>query len=82
MRRFWPTSIAGQNYLKEIDGLVREAVSLKKADDVSPQEAAEFVFANGLGLPRAGLIPVVLRSMKAHLDAKGRFDDGMSFSNT
>ena len=58
---------SGQNYLREIDGLIREVLS-QKGGDVSPQEAAEFVFAR-LGLPRAGLIPVVLRSMKAHLDA-------------
>ena len=58
---------SGAGYMREIDGLVREAVSLK-GDDISPQEAAEFVFAR-LNLPRAGLIPVVLRSMKAHLEA-------------
>ncbi len=58
---------SGAGYMREIDGLVREAVSLK-GDDVSPQEAAEFVFAR-LNLPRFGLIPIVVRSMKAHLDA-------------
>ncbi len=58
---------SGAGYMREIDVLVREAVS-EKGDDVSPQEAAEFVFER-LGLPRAGLIPIVLRSMKAHLDA-------------
>ena len=58
---------SGAGYMREIDVLVREAVS-EKGDDVSPQEAAAFVFER-LGLPRAGLIPIVLRSMKAHLDA-------------
>ena len=58
---------SGAGYMREIDGLVQEAVSLK-GGDVSPQEAAEFVFAR-LNLPSAGLIAVVLRSMKAHLDA-------------
>ncbi len=58
---------SGAGYMREIDVLVRKAVS-EKGDDVSPQEAAEFVFER-LGLPRAGLIPIVLRSMKAHLDA-------------
>ena len=58
---------SGAGYLGEIDGLVQEVLA-QKGDDVSPQEAAEFVFAR-LNLPRAGLIPVVLRSMKAHLDA-------------
>ncbi len=58
---------SGAGYMREIDVLVREAVS-EKGDDVSPQEAADFVFER-LGLPRAGLIPIVLRSMKAHLDA-------------
>ncbi len=57
---------SGAGYLKEIDALVREAAA-QKGRDVSPQEAAEFVFER-LNLPRAGLIPVVLRSMKAHLD--------------
>ena len=58
---------SGAGYMREIDGLIREVLS-EKGNDVSPQEAAEFVFAR-LGLPRAGLIAVVLRSMKAHLDA-------------
>ena len=57
---------SGQDYLGEIDALVREAAA-QKGRDVSPQEAAEFVFER-LNLPRAGLIPIVLRSMKAHLD--------------
>ena len=57
---------SGQDYLKEIDALIRE-FSSQKGGDASPQEAAEFVFER-LGLPRAGLIPIVLRSMKAHLD--------------
>ncbi len=57
---------SGQGYMREIDGLVQEVLS-QKGDDVSPGEAAEFVFER-LGLPRAGLIPIVLRSMKAHLD--------------
>ena len=54
--------------MREIDGLVRE-VSSQKDGEVSPEEAAAFVFER-LGLPRAGLIPIVLRSMKAHLDAE------------
>ncbi len=58
---------SGAGYMREIDVLVRKAVS-EKGDDVSPQEVAAFVFER-LGLPRAGLIPIVLRSMKAHLDA-------------
>ena len=58
---------SGVGYLGEIDGLVQEALA-QKGGDISPQEAAEFVFAR-LNLPRAGLIAVVLRSMKAHLDA-------------
>ncbi len=57
---------SGAGYMREIDVLVRKAVS-EKGDDVSPQEVAAFVFER-LGLPRAGLIPIVLRSMKAHLD--------------
>ena len=57
---------SGEGYMREIDGLVREALS-EKGDDVSPEEAAAFVFER-LGLLRAGLIPIVLRSMKAHLD--------------
>ncbi len=57
---------SGQEYLKEIDALIRE-VSSQKCGEASPEEAAEFVFER-LGLPRAGLIPIVLRSMKAHLD--------------
>ena len=52
--------------MSEIDALVREAAA-QKGRDVSPEEAAEFVFER-LNLPRAGLIPVVWRSMKAHLD--------------
>ena len=59
---------SGEGYMSEIDALVREAVA-RKGRDVSPQKAAEFVFER-LGLPRAGLIPVVLRSMQAHLDAE------------
>ena len=58
---------SGVGYMREIDGLIREVLS-RRGDDVSLQEAAEFVFAR-LNLPRAGLIPVVLRSMKVHLDA-------------
>ena len=58
---------SGEGYLKEIDGLIREILA-QKGGHVSSQEAAESVFER-LGLPRAGLIPVVLRSMKAHLDA-------------
>ena len=58
---------SGAGYLKEIDGLIREVLS-QKGGDVSPQEAAEFVYER-LGLPRAGLIAVVLRSMKAHIEA-------------
>ena len=57
---------SGAGYLREIDALVREAAA-QQGRDVSPREAAEFVFER-LGLPRAGLIPVVLRSMQAHLD--------------
>ena len=57
---------SGEGYMREIDGLVQEAMA-GKGDGVSPQEAAEHVFER-LGLPRAGLIPIVLRSMKAHLD--------------
>ncbi|MDE0332701.1 MAG: MBL fold metallo-hydrolase [Nitrospinae bacterium] len=57
---------SGAEYLGEIDRLVRQAVS-EKGKDVSPREAAEFVFER-LNLPRAGLIPIVWRSMKAHLD--------------
>ena len=56
----------GAGYMREIDRLVREALS-EKGDGVSPGEAAAFVFER-LSLPRAGLIPIVLRSMKAHLD--------------
>ncbi len=59
---------SGAGYMREIDGLIRE-VSAQKGGDVSPEEAAAFVFER-LGLPRAGLIPIVLRSMKAHLDAE------------
>ena len=59
---------SGAGYMREIDGLIRE-VSAQKGGDVSPEEAAPFVF-DRLGLPRAGLIPIVLRSMKAHLDAE------------
>lgn len=59
---------SGQGYLREIDALVREAAA-QQGRDVSPEEAAEFVFER-LGLPLAGLIPVVLRSMKAHLDER------------
>ena len=58
---------SGVGYMREIDGLVQEVLA-QKGDDASPQEAAEFVYER-LGLPRAGLIPIVLRSMKAHLDA-------------
>ena len=57
---------SGAGYMREIDGLVQEAVA-RKGRDVSPEEAAAFVFER-LKLPRAGLIPIVLRSMKAHLD--------------
>ena len=57
---------SGVGYMREIDGLIREVLS-QKGGDVSPQEAAEFVYER-LGLPRAGLIPIVLRSMKVHLD--------------
>ncbi len=57
---------SGVGYLREIDGLIQEVLS-QKGGDVSPQEAAAFVFER-LDLPRAGLIPIVLRSMKAHLD--------------
>ncbi|MCY4382119.1 MAG: MBL fold metallo-hydrolase [Nitrospinae bacterium] len=59
---------SGAGYMREIDGLVRE-VSAQKGGDASPEEAAPFVFER-LGLPRAGLIPIVLRTMKAHLDAE------------
>ena len=61
---------SGEGYLREIDALVREAAA-RKGMDVSPQEAAEFVFER-LNLPRAGLIPIVLRSIMAHLDAGPR----------
>ena len=37
--------------MRKIDGLVQEVLS-RKGGDVSPQEAAEFVFER-LGLPRA-----------------------------
>lgn len=57
---------SGAGYMREIDALVQEAVA-GKGDGVSPEEAAAFVFER-LGLPRAGIIPIVLRSMKAHLD--------------
>ena len=58
---------SGVGYMREIDGLIREVLS-QKGGDVSPQEAAEFVFER-LNLPRAGLIPIVLRSMMAHIEA-------------
>ena len=57
---------SGAGYMREIDGLVQEVIA-QKGDDASPQGAAEHVFER-LNLPRAGLIPIVLRSMKAHLD--------------
>lgn len=57
---------SGQGYLREIDGLVQEVLS-QKGGDVSPEEVTAFVFER-LNLPPAGLIPIVLRSMKAHLD--------------
>ena len=57
---------SGAGYMREIDALVHEAMA-EKGDDVSPGEAAAFVFER-LNLPPAGLIPIVLRSMKAHLD--------------
>ena len=59
---------SGQDYLREIDALVREFSVPERRRVHSPEEAAAFVF-DRLGLPRAGLIPIVLRSMKAHLDA-------------
>ena len=67
MRRSQATSKADKTISEEIDALVREAAA-QKGRGVSPEEAAEFVFER-LGLPRAGLIPIVLRSIKAHLDA-------------
>ena len=64
---FKPHRKRGWLYERDRRTWFREVLA-QKGDDVSPQEAAEFVFER-LGLPRAGLIPIVLRSMKAHIEA-------------
>ncbi len=57
---------SGARYVREIDGLVREAAS-RCGGDVVPEEAAEFVF-DRLRLPRTGMIPIVVRTFRAHLE--------------
>ncbi len=56
---------SGANYVGEIDALVREALA-QKGSALTPKEAAAYAFER-LGLPAAGLIPIVERSFSAHL---------------
>ncbi len=65
---------SGARYMGEIDRLVQEALS-RSGGDISPADAAEFVF-DRLNLPPSGMIPIVARSFKAHLD-EGPMDAGV-----
>lgn len=57
---------AGEAYLCRIDRLVREAAE-ETGDEANLPGIGRRVFA-ALGLPEAGLIPIVLRSFQAHLE--------------
>ncbi|MDA0999653.1 MAG: MBL fold metallo-hydrolase [bacterium] len=59
---------AGEAYLRRIDRLVREAVE-EMGEEENILAIGKRVFA-ALGLPEAGLIPIVLRSFQAHLECE------------
>lgn len=57
---------SGANYVREIDALVQEALA-RSGGELSAEEAAAFAFGR-LNLPPSGIIPIVVRSFRAHLD--------------
>lgn len=63
---------SGARYVQEIDGLAQEAAS-RRGGEVAPEEAAAFAF-DRLGFPRAGMIPIVVRTFRAHLE-EGPIDE-------